>query len=352
MAKSLREQKVSTKPKNQNWKKPLWLAFRIMAVTLVLLYVFKKNGQGKILTALLSADPFWISLAALLFFVSIILGSLQWYLLLHYQGVDLKPKACFRIYYSGMFVNNFLPSTVGGDALRVYQVQKEGAWLGKTMAATFIDRLFGFCVLSLFSLVAVLVTLWQGTIDPSVFRHLFAVVTCVFTVLTMVLILLLSRRISGLLHRLIRRMGLRWLDETYTRVQAHSDAYRSQPAKMILVLALASVVQVLRIFVHWFSAIGLGLHIAPIFFFSFIPIIALAGVIPLNIGGWGIPQSLGAYLYNLPGVIVASSTFTNANAPAAALAFLPSVIGLVVMLGGGFYFIFPNTTPANEQKLP
>ena len=60
----------------------------------------------------------------------------------------------------------------------------------------------------------------------------------------------------------------------------------------------------------------------------------------INVGGWGVPQSLGTYLYTLPGVISGAGTAaSDPKVAAAALAFLPSVVGLVVMLGGGFYFV-------------
>jgi hypothetical protein len=141
---------------------------------------------------------------------------------------------------------------------------------------------------------------------------------------------------------------MKWLDETYTRLHNILLAYRSRPKEMSYIIFVSCLVQILRVNVHWFSALALGITISPVFFYCFIPVIALAGVIPLNVGGWGIPQSLGTYLYTLPGVLNQNSSListgtTGANAEikvaAAALAFLPSVIGLVVMLGGGFYFV-------------
>jgi hypothetical protein len=111
---------------------------------------------------------------------------------------------------------------------------------------------------------------------------------------------------------------------------------------------------------------GLGVRISPVFFFCFIPVIALAGVVPLNVGGWGIPQSIGTYLYTLPGVLepvlaasgalsgspsfAATGGNVNVNVAAAALAFLPSVIGLVVMLGGGFYFVRGRSGGTGESS--
>ena len=326
----------------------LWFWFRLAAAVAVLWYVIEKNGRGRIAGVLFSASPGWVLLAGFLFFLSIIAGAYQWFLLLRIQGIDFRFRDCFRTYYSGMFLNNFLPGTVGGDALRVYEVQKGMDGWGKAAAATFIDRLIGFFSLSLLSLIAVAVAMWRKTLDETVFRHLLYAVGFVFGCFMLVLIFLLSRRIASLTHTFIRWTGMKWLDEGYTKLQDILQAYRSQYAGMGYVVLVSSLVQILRINVHWFSALGLGIGISPVFFFCFIPVIALAGVIPLNVGGWGIPQSIGTYLYTLPGVLASapqSIAEGDIRVTAAALAFLPSVIGLVVMLGGGFYFVTGKSKP-------
>lgn len=325
-------------------KKKIWFWLRLLAAVGVVWWVVQKNGQGLILQTLKSAHLSWVLGAGALFFLSIVAGAYQWHLLLRIQGIDMGYRACFRIYYSGMFLNNFLPGTVGGDALRVYEAKQGADGWGKAVAATFLDRLIGFFSLSLLSLVAVAVTLWRRHLDQSVFRHLLYAVGLVFGIFVVVLILLLSRRIATLVHTLISWAGMKWLAEAHTRMQGILLVYRSRLPLMLWILVVSCAVQILRIDVHWFSAIALDVHISPVFFFCFIPVIALAGVIPLNVGGWGIPQSIGTYLYTLPGVLepvagTLTARATEIKATAAALAFLPSVVGLVVMLGGGISFV-------------
>lgn len=329
-------------------KARLWFWLRFVAVAGILWWVIHKNGRGRIVETLLSADPGWVALAAVLFFVSILLGAWQWFLLLRFQGIDLGYLACFRTYYSGMFLNNFLPGTVGGDAMRVYEVHKRSEGLGKAVAATFLDRLMGFFSLSLMSVVAVAVTLWKGTLDQAVFRHLLYAVGVVFACFVLVLCLLLSRRLISVTHAAIRWTGMKWLDDAYGKVQETLRAYHARRRQMAFVILVSLAVQILRVSVHWASSVALGIQVDLAFFFTFIPIIALVGVIPINLGGWGLPQSLGTYLYTLPGVI--AGALPDPKVAAAALAFLPSVVGLVVMLGGGFYFVAGTRVP-KEAKI-
>ncbi len=319
-----------------------WLWGRFFLVIAMLYWVVARNGPQRIAQALLSVNPFWACAAAAVFFASIFGGAFQWYVLLRLQGIEYRLGACFRSYYSGMFLNNFLPGTVGGDALRVWDVHRSEQDLGKATAATLLDRLLGFSALSLFSLMALSYELNRRALPDALLKHLLWAVGTVTLCFALLLLVLLSRRVSVLIHACIRLVGLKRLNTAYAKLQDSLFAYKSSWGKMSGVFAIAASVQILRVAVHLFCAWSLGISISPSFFLTFIPLIALAAVLPLNVGGWGVPQSLGTYLYSLPGILAPISGPTqglDTGSAATALAFLPSVIGMVVMLGGGFYFI-------------
>lgn len=339
----------------------LWFWARLVAVIAILWWVVERNGRERIAEALLSADPRWVLAAMLVFFLSIVAGAWQWHLLLRIQGVDFGFKACFRSYYSGMFLNNFLPGTVGGDALRVWDVHREQlaqqqSSLGKAAASTLLDRLMGFSALSFFSLIALAVEFQRQDLPRGLLLSLLQAVGAVSAAFVVMLLLLLSRRFAGALHALIRALGMERLGQVHAKVQESLQAYKARWGSIGVVFLVACVVQILRISMHALTAWALGLWLAPAFFFSFIPLIALTAVLPLNVGGWGVPQGLGAYLYGLPGVLTVAAAGVAApgspafdpKAAAAALAFLPTVIGMVVMLGGGFYFVF---RPSREPRI-
>ncbi len=324
------------------WKRWLWPAARLLVALTLLYWVIERNGPGRIFHALLNANLSWVLIAALCFFVSILAGAFQWHLLLGMQGIRHGYVSCFRSYYSGLFLNNFLPGTIGGDALRVWDVQRrEAGGVGKAAAATLLDRLLGFSALAFLSLVALAYDFHQDRLPQSLLRHLLWMVGTVSLAFVLLLLPLLSRKTSKILHALIRVAGLKKLDAAYVKVQHSLEAYKARWANMGSMFILACLVQCLRVAVHAFSAWALHLSLAPSLFFSFVPLIALAAVLPLNVGGWGLPQGLGAYLYALPGVFTFSPAGGfDVHSAAAALAFLPTVIGMVVMLGGGFYFVF------------
>ncbi len=328
-----------------------WAWVRLILVAAMLYWVVERSGRGRILQVLASANPAWTLAAALCFFLSILAGAYQWHLLLKLAGIGYGYGACFRSYYSGLFLNNFLPGTVGGDALRVWDVHRsEATGVGKAAAATLLDRLLGFSALAFLSLLALAYELQKNQLPQSLLHRLLWTVGLVSLGFLLVLLPLLSRRISRALHAVIRMVGLRKLDTAYVKIQNSLEAYKTRWASMGYMFVLACLVQFLRVAVHAFSAWALHLSLAPTLFFSFVPLIALVAVLPLNVGGWGLPQGLGAYLYALPGVFAMSANAGfDVRSAAAALAFLPTVIGMVVMLGGGFYFVFRSSaSPRNK----
>lgn len=336
--------KASSPPRRRAW---FWL--RVAAVAAILWWVVENNGGARIAHALLAADPGWLLAALGVFLLSIVAGAYQWHLLLRIQGIDFGFKACFRSYYSGMFLNNFLPGTVGGDALRVYDVHKREGSFGRAAASTLLDRLMGFSALSFFSLLALAFEFRQRALPAGLLLHLMQAVLAVSAAFVAILLLLLSRRLSGALRVVIRSLGMEKLGNLHAKIEEALMAYKARWGRIGYVFLIACAVQLMRISVSAFSAWALHLSLAPVFFFAFIPLIALTGVLPLNVGGWGVPQGLGTYLYALPGVLVATTPGFDPAAAAAALAFLPTVVGMVAMLGGGFYFVFrPSHKPWNS----
>jgi hypothetical protein len=201
----------------------------------------------------------------------------------------------------------------------------------------------GFSALSFFSLLALGFEFQQGDLPAGLLLHLLQAVMAVSVAFLLMLLLLLSRRLSGALRAILNALGLHRLGNLHAKIEDALEAYKARWGRIGGIFLIACLVQLLRVAVHACCAWALHLTLAPAFFFSFIPLIALTAVLPLNVGGWGVPQGLSAYLYALPGILTASTPDFDPAAAAAALAFLPTVVGMVAMLGGGFYFVFRSS---------
>jgi uncharacterized membrane protein YbhN (UPF0104 family) len=134
----------------------LKIVVSIIAVAYVL-YKIDEETKSDILSALKTANLFYLMAAFLLFNLSKIISSVR--LNRYFKCISVKLEEVFnlKLYYLGMFYNLFLPGGIGGDAYKVYYLQKNyGGATKKLIAATLLDRLSGVVVLGFLALLLAL----------------------------------------------------------------------------------------------------------------------------------------------------------------------------------------------------
>ena len=98
-----------------NERAKTWLGAALrLGISAVLLYWLATQLRGG-LQELRAVDPWSLVPAALVFVLSTVLGAWQWILILHRAGVEVSGARLHGLYWMGLFFNNFLPSSVGGD---------------------------------------------------------------------------------------------------------------------------------------------------------------------------------------------------------------------------------------------
>src|SRR5258708_25095389 len=85
-----------------------------MGLTLLALVLWKANAQS-VWRSLSTLDARLFALAALLYGACQLLSSLRWGLILRALGAPVRPRRLFALYLVGMFFNQLLPGSIGGD---------------------------------------------------------------------------------------------------------------------------------------------------------------------------------------------------------------------------------------------
>ncbi|HPH98213.1 MAG TPA: lysylphosphatidylglycerol synthase transmembrane domain-containing protein [Anaerolineaceae bacterium] len=129
-----------TEPKPQ-WRQ--WLRWAGTLLTLALLIFIAAANWNDILTVFQRISPLTIGLVLVIMVASRLTVCGRWYVLLRSAEMNITPWQCIRLVFAGLFASNFLPTTIGGDAVRL-----TGAVLLKFDAATIaaslvMDRLVG-----------------------------------------------------------------------------------------------------------------------------------------------------------------------------------------------------------------
>ena len=106
-----------------------------------------------------------LTLAALIFFVSLLLSFARWFVLVRALDLPFTPVNALRLGLLGFFWSTFFPGSVGGDVVKAYSISREQKRRSVAVATVLLDRAVGLW--ALFWLVALLGSgfWWAGVLD-------------------------------------------------------------------------------------------------------------------------------------------------------------------------------------------
>ena len=191
----------------------------------------------------------------------------------------------FRLYLIGNFFSIFLPTSIGGDAIRVVAVAPSAGGKVRGGMGILLDRLFGVAALGCYLVAGLLVggaeltalgdahLRWPGWV--------VALVVAGGVALALVAGLIVRRRFSRLREvwgggwELVRSLG-------------------RQPGRLTAVAVTSLLVQGAYIVAWMLLGVGLGLHIPLALYLVCVPIVSLGAMLPITFSGLGIRE--GAWL--------------------------------------------------------
>ena len=128
-------------------------------------------GLGEIVEQVRSADwlPFLGAVALMAAATGI--GGLRWRLLLEAAQIEISRVRAIGVFAASLFLNNVLPTSVGGDAVRTWVAGRRSRRLARATAATIVDK--GTGVLCLFLIAWLALVLDDEEVPSSLIRVLF-----------------------------------------------------------------------------------------------------------------------------------------------------------------------------------
>lgn len=294
----------------------------------LIIYLLGRKSPGELAVYLKDIDPLLMVLAVLIFFSSSLLGAVQWHILLRAAGVDLPFGKTFRLYFTGLFFNNFLPANVGGDAVKIFDVVRTGNDPHKVFAVTLLDRVFGITGLCLLALGASIFLSAGGSASYDKI-YILVFLAC----LVPIFLLALNKRISGSFRTIMGKIQWWGIGERIDQVLSHLGGLINLRSMSIRLLALTLLIQALRVATHIFIGRSLGIDISTmsaIHFFVFVPLLGLIMILPVSINGLGLREGAGVVLFMQIGI---------GEELAVLMEFITYVVQVAVSLLGGIFFI-------------
>jgi uncharacterized protein (TIRG00374 family) len=262
-------------------------------------------------------DLLLLVLAVLLYGGMIMLSTWRWRTLISAQGYDASLRELSASYLVATFFNNFLPSNIGGDLIRVRDSSRLTGSKTTSLAIIAVDRILGFAALYALAAGAFL-------LGGSAVRHLAGarVVLLGLSLLFATLAFLYFR--EGTARAVMAGSGLariRWARERFEVVQEAVHEYRRNFRAVFAAFGASLMLQTLFIYYYFAIARSLRIPLSLTACFLMVPLCTLVQTIPISFNGWGIRESVFVLYFRHVGLSADS-----------ALAFSLLGAGLVVLL--------------------
>ncbi len=279
----------------QRGRQLLLFAAKFLVSGALIWFLMSRLSLAEIQAAMTEPHWGWLLAALGVYGLSAVGGAQQWAWILKAAGIAAPAREIRRLYFIGLFFNNFLPANIGGDAYKIIDLgRREHRPLG-VFCATLMDRLIGLAALTTLAVLALAVAAVAQIPLPAISLAMIPVLLLLFTVLA----LLLSRRLGAQLPGLIRSLGLVRIADQVARVTDEFGRYRHQVRFLNAIFAFSVVVQLLRMLTHILVALGLGLALTGtqmVQLLVLVPVLAVMLTLPVTINGIGLRESLSAEL--------------------------------------------------------
>jgi uncharacterized membrane protein YbhN (UPF0104 family) len=309
-------------------------------VSIVLLaLLFSKVDVPRLWTVARTASVPWLIGALGLYLGMILVSAWRWGLLLRAQHIPFSFGGLTSSFLVATFFNNFLPSNIGGDVVRVADTAPAAG--SKTLATTvvLIDRglgLLGLVLVAALGASAGLGPAMVGPVGPGMLWAGFGVATMLATPA-----LLMPEGFTRILQPL-RIVHPEWVDQRLERLTVALSRFKESPGALVSCFLGAVAVQ--GILVAFYLAIAHSLHI-PITFAQLavvVPISFIVQMVPVSMNGFGVREATFGFYFTRLGLPLESALLVS---------FIGAALVLLFSLSGGVAYVARQRGPRRAGPL-
>ncbi|MBK8020926.1 MAG: flippase-like domain-containing protein [Chloroflexi bacterium] len=271
--------------KDKQFLQTVWRYLNILLALVLLWFVLHEVGIDELIALFQSADPTLIVLSALIGPPGLIINAYKWQILLKALNYRVSLSYLFQVSLTGYFFNTFLPSSVGGDVVRVAELGARIKDPASAAASVFVDRLLGFLVMiSLAGFALVLRFLSPDSLPLSL------VILAVLLGIVMLAWFALDARPLVWAQRHVRLGLAQKVFDKLAKFQTALRRYQSQRRVLVIAVAL-SVFTYVRGMIIVYLAVAAFAPTAPFFDVALtVPISMTAAALPFAINGIGVQE--------------------------------------------------------------
>ena len=304
---------------------------KILISAALLYFSLRKINPAELASRINLASIGWLALAIVASLVQLFIGVLRWREVSTECGAPLQILQATRFNMIGTFFNQTLPSSIGGDAVRLWLVARAGAGWRAATYSIFVDRAIGLIALAIL-IVGTLPWSYYLITDP---QGRSALLFVDFAALA-----------GGLGFLAFGALNWLWLKRWWLTHHIHACAVIAN--RVIFsrrhgpkIAALSISVHLLTIVIAWCVVQSIA---APVSFgqtFQLVPPVLLITMLPISIAGWGVREATMGLAFGYAGLM------TNEGIN---VSLLFGVVTFLVGALGGLVWIFSAEKAASRAE--
>jgi uncharacterized protein (TIRG00374 family) len=310
-------------------KRSLLVVAKVAVSLALLVYLFATSDLQALEERVRAADLLMLSAAVGCYVAMLALATWRWQLLLEALGCVAPLRHLTASYLVATFFNNFLPSNIGGDIVRVRDGSRLTGSTTSSLAVVGIDRILGLGALWVLGAGAFAVAgpELRGLAGA---RTVVGGLGLVFALLATIFFRPGIARRAMTLSRLTR---VDWIRERFEEAQTAVHSYRAQVRTVWLAFLASLTLQALVVWYFFAVARALRIPLALSAAFLMVPLCTLIQAVPISFNGWGLREGLFTLYFSQVGLPRESALAFSLTG--AGLIILLSLSGAVVWMARG-----------------
>ena len=296
--------------------------FGTLLALVLLVYLLSQQGWQEIASAIRQIPVWRLALAMGLMFISRIAVAARWHVLLHAAEKKLSFRQSLQINFAGLFATNFLPTTIGGDVVRLAGAIQFGLDAATSAASLVVDRLVGMAGMAMMVPFSLPGLLGSNPISNQGSTTSFA---------------LAAIPLGRLWRSLLEKLG-----HLGTKLYQASTLWLKQPKSLLVSLAYSWVHMLCLFFFLQLLLGGIGQEMPVWLIGGLYSLVYFVTLIPISVNGYGLQEISMTLIFSNFGKASLSDSLT--------IALLFRTLMLLASLPGAIFL--PNILSSTKEAEP
>jgi uncharacterized protein (TIRG00374 family) len=314
---------------------------RLVLSIVLLVLLFSRIDTKHFFSDVQNVNVGYFIIGLTIYWIFLVLWAYRWQLFLRRAGEAVKLSQLFQTLLIGYFFSMFLPTVVGTDAGRMYELSRERENKTGVVSTVLLDRVVGLISTVIMASLALLIGGYRYIND------FIIPVVIVGSLLLLVLgwVLFFNRRFMHKFDWIFKLSIVYRFQHSIRSLYRALYQLQQQPQLLIVSMSISFILQTVEIMSVVLLTLAIGIKVKVIHLFIFMPIIWILTTIPISIGGLGVRE--GAFVFFLRQVGVHSEH-------AIVVSLLYYFYSVIVGMFGGIIWFRASITGyfAKDDKLP